>query len=118
MVNGFTEIKETPKLEKYIEWSRQHPWTLKLKRNWKLRDRSLLTQIFNAPKIRNKIQWLDHKHALDDIAPRIFSEIENVHRHLRDQCASCINLLSMHTSPPSVSVCGGFEDPKISIKQS
>ena len=31
VVNGFTEIKKTPKWEKYIAWSRQHPRTPKLK---------------------------------------------------------------------------------------
>ena len=40
VVNGFTEIKETPKWEKYMEWSRQHPRTPKLKENRTLRDRS------------------------------------------------------------------------------
>ena len=41
VVNGFTEIKKTPKFEKRIERSRQHPRTPKFKRNRKLRDRSL-----------------------------------------------------------------------------
>ena len=40
VVNGFTEIKETPKWEKYMERSRQHPRIPKLKRNRTLRDRS------------------------------------------------------------------------------
>ena len=41
VVNCFTEIKKTPKWEKYMKWSRQHPWTLKFKINQTLRDRSL-----------------------------------------------------------------------------
>ena len=40
VVKGFTEIKKTPKQEKCIEWSRQHPPTPKFKLNRKLRDRS------------------------------------------------------------------------------
>ena len=40
VVNGFTEIKETPKWEKYMERSRQLPRIPKLKRNRTLRDRS------------------------------------------------------------------------------
>ena len=40
VVNGFTEIKETPKWEKYMERSQQHPRIPKLKRNRTLRDRS------------------------------------------------------------------------------
>ena len=41
VVNGFTEIKKTPKWEKYIEWSRQHSRTPKFKLNRTLHDRSL-----------------------------------------------------------------------------
>ena len=37
VVNGFTEIKKTPKWEKYMEWSRQHPRTPKFKLNRTLR---------------------------------------------------------------------------------
>ena len=40
VVNGFTEIKKTPKWEKYVEWSRQHPRTPKLKRHRTLGVRS------------------------------------------------------------------------------
>ena len=40
VVNGFTKIKKTPKYEKHIERSRQHPRTPKFKRNRMLRDRS------------------------------------------------------------------------------
>ena len=41
VVNGFTKIKKTPKCEKHIEWSRQHPHTPKFNRNRTLRDRLL-----------------------------------------------------------------------------
>ena len=41
VVNGFTEIKKTPKWEKHMEWSRQHPRTPKFKLNRTLHDRSL-----------------------------------------------------------------------------
>ena len=40
VVKGFTENKMTPKCEKYIERSRQHPRTPKFKRHRTLRDRS------------------------------------------------------------------------------
>ena len=49
VVNGFTEIKKTPKCKKHIERSRQHPPTPKFKRNRTLRDHS--HRNFNAPKI-------------------------------------------------------------------
>ena len=41
VVNGFTEIKKTPKWKKYIAWSQRHPQTPKFKRNRTLRDRSI-----------------------------------------------------------------------------
>ena len=41
VVNGFTDIKKTPKWEKYNEWSRQHPRTPTFKLNGTLRDCSL-----------------------------------------------------------------------------
>ena len=40
VVDGFTEIKKTPKCEKHIERSRQHPPTPKFKQHRTLRDRS------------------------------------------------------------------------------
>ena len=41
VVDGFTEIKTTPKWEKYIDRSRQQPQTPKFKRTRTLRNRSL-----------------------------------------------------------------------------
>ena len=41
VVNGFTEIKKTPKWEKYMEWLRQQPRTPKFKLNRTLHDRSI-----------------------------------------------------------------------------
>ena len=40
VVKGFTETKETPKLEKCMEWSWQYPLTPTFKLNQTLRDRS------------------------------------------------------------------------------
>ena len=40
VVNGFAEIKKTPKCKKHIERSRQHPWTPKFKLHRMHRDRS------------------------------------------------------------------------------
>ena len=40
VVIGFTEIKKTPKCEKHIERTRQHPRTPKIKLYWTLRGRS------------------------------------------------------------------------------
>ena len=40
VVNGFTEIKKTPKCEKHIERSRQHPRSSKFKLHRTRRDRS------------------------------------------------------------------------------
>ena len=39
VVNGFTEIKKTPKCEKHVERSRQHPRTPKFKLHRTVRDR-------------------------------------------------------------------------------
>ena len=52
VVNGFTEIKQTPKWEKYMERSWQHPRTPKFKLHRTLR-RSVIAHYrnFNAPKI-------------------------------------------------------------------
>ena len=48
---SFTEMKNTPKVEKYIEWSRQHPRAPKFKLNSSL---SLATEILTH---RNFVKW-------------------------------------------------------------
>ena len=59
VVNGFTKIKKTPKCEKHIERSRQHPQTPKFKLHWMLRDCSPLN--FNALKMCKTIEiWGKH----------------------------------------------------------
>ena len=40
VVDGFTEIKKTPKCKKHIAWARQHPQTPNFKLHQMLRDRS------------------------------------------------------------------------------
>ena len=52
VVNGFTEIKKTPKCEKHIERSRQHPGG---HRNLNCTERSV---IFLAHRKFVKLQWI------------------------------------------------------------
>ena len=56
VVNGFTEIKKTPKWEKYMDRSRQHPRTPKLKRKPNA-PRSVATEILTHRKFV-KLQYL------------------------------------------------------------
>ena len=48
VVNGFTEIKKTPKWEKHLEWSPQHPWT---------------------PKFKGSVEWSRHERHFCSLLP-------------------------------------------------